>query len=246
MHASRRQFSPCFVAVTVTLFLFAATGSAAAGTVSDVFFRIDVESSLGSEYLEVLTSDPDVHYDPVLHMWTWRGSGIALGDVAFLNSAGLTVVGDPQMAMDFSLVAGAADTTVTISSAVLSFDPLEDVLGSASAGVTLTQTGGDPTASLIGLAGEHGNAFAALFNGPPGNVFAEFIPELHTQASTSASDDTGGFIPFGQTVTSMQLQYGFTLTAGDSASSTCVYVIPEPASGILLTLIGGLALRRRR
>ena len=244
MHTSAGQRLILLFAVSLTAgFLSAA---ATAGTVSDVFFRIDVESTLGTEYFEVLTSDPDVHYDPVTSTWWWRDSGISLGDVAFLNSAGLTIVGDPQMALDFALTAGAADTTVTIASAVLSFDALEDAFGLASVGVTLTETGGAPSASLIGLAGENGNAFAALYNiVPPGSVFAEFISELHTSTSTSDSDDTDGFIPFGETVTSMQTQYSFTLTAHDQASSTGVYVIPEPATLALLVL-GGLILGRHR
>lgn len=104
-----------------------------AGEVSSTFFMIEVESSLGSESWSIASADVD--YNPATETWSWASTGaLDLGDVARLDQAFLTIVGDPQIALGFAITAGAADTTVTITSAVLSFDPLVNPDGAASTG----------------------------------------------------------------------------------------------------------------
>ena len=221
-------------------------GVAFAGEVSTEFFTIEVESSLGYESWSV--SSNDVNYDPVSGTWTWAGSGISLGEVATLDQANLTVIGDPQIAMGFAMTAGMADTTVTITSAALSFSPLVNPDGAATSGITLTQTGGSATATLTGLAGANGSAYAACYNVPtPGTVFAEFIPGLTTATTISDNANTGGWNMIADTVSSMQSQFSFTLSAGDQASGTSNYlIVPEPACITLLAMAGSLLLYRRR
>ncbi len=219
---------------------------AVAGEVSTTFFAIEVDSALGSESWSIASADVD--YDPLTDTWSWEDANISLGDVATLNQANLIIMGDPQIAMGFALTAGAADTTVTITSAVLSFDPLVNPDGAASAGVTLTESGGDPMANLVGLAGNNGSTYAAYYNVAPGTVFAEFVPGLTTGTTISDSDNTGGWVPIGATVSNMMAQYSFTLSAEDQASATSNYlIVPEPA-GLLLLALGGVAAfgRRRR
>ncbi len=219
--------------------------AAVAGEVSSIFFAIEVDSALGSESWAIASADVD--YDPATNTWRWDDTAIQLGDVATLDQANLIIVGDPQIAMGFALTAGTAETTVTITSAVLSFDPLVNPDGAASAGVTLTESGGDPTANLVGLAGNNGSTYAAYYNVAPGTVFAEFVPGLTTNTTISASDNTGGWVPIGATVSNMMAQYSFTLSAEDQASATSNYlIVPEPAGLALLALgaIGALARRR--
>lgn len=236
---SRLQLS--FLTLVV---LGAVTLTAQAGEVSSTFFAIEVTSDLGSESWSIASEDVD--YNPATETWSWNASGIALGDVATLDQAFLTIAGDPQIAMGFALTAGAADTTVTITSAVLSFDPLVNPDGAASAGVTLTEAGGYPPASLVGLAGDLGSAYAAYYNVPPGTVFAEFVPALYTSTTTSGSGNTGGWVLISDTASSMQAQYSFTLSAMDLASGTSNFlIVPEPAALALLAA-GALALLRRR
>lgn len=216
-----------------------------AGEVSSTFFTIDVDSAVGSESWSIASADVD--YDPATQTWSWASDGfIELGEVARLDQAFLTIVGDPQIALGFAITAGAADTTVTISSAVLSFDPLVNPDGAASAGVTLTEAGDNPPANLVGLAGDLGSAYAAYYNTPPGTVFAEFVTSLTTDTTTSESGSTGGWVLIPDTVSSMQAQYSFTLSAGDLASGTSNFlIVPEPA-GLAMLALGAVALLRRR
>jgi len=215
-----------------------------AGEVSSTFFAIEVQSDLGSESWSIASEDVD--YDPLTQTWHWEASGIALGEVATLDQAFLTVVGDPQIAMGFAITAGEADTTVTITSAVLSFDPLVNPDGAASAGVTLTEAGNNPPANLVGLAGDLGSVYAAYYNTPPGTVFAEYVSGLTTTTTTSESGNTGGWVLIPDTVSNMQAQYSFTLSAMDLASSTSNYlIVPEPA-GLALLALGAVVLLRRR
>ncbi len=234
------RLAECLVVASLLLCL----NVASAGQVSSTFFTIEVESALGSESWSI--SSADVDYNPLTETWSWDGAQIALGEVATLNQAFLTIVGDPQIALGFAITAGPEDTTVTITSAILSFDPLAGADGAASAGFTLTEAGGSPPASLLGLGGDLGSAYAAYYNVSPGTVFAEFIPALGTTTTTSGSGNTGGWVPIGDAVSNMQVVCSFTLSASDLASSTSNYlIIPEPAALAMFT-IGALALLRRR
>jgi hypothetical protein len=155
------------------------------------------------------------------------------------------IIGDPQIAMGFALTAGAADTTVTITSAALSFSPLMNPTAAASAGLTLTQTGGAANAYLNGLAGNLNHAYAADYNVPPGTVFGEYVTGLATTTTISGSGNSGGFVVIPGAVSSMQAVYSFVLSAGDQASGTSNFLlVPEPATLALLAC--GVLFARRR
>ena len=242
MSSFARRMNLALALLCISMFSLA---SAHAGTISTVFFEIDVESSLGSASWSIDSNDPDVIYDPVNHRWSWAGSTVPLGNIATLNQANLTVVGDPQIAMGFALTAGAADTTVTISSATLNFNALMNPTGAATAGLTLTQTAGASNAFLTGLAGNSGSAYAAYYNVPPGTVFGEYVSGLSTTTTTSGSGSSGGMVAIPGAVSSMQATFSFVLSAGDQASGTSNFlIVPEPAA-IALLACGVLVIRRR-
>jgi MYXO-CTERM domain-containing protein len=238
------RFVPHTLCALLAVVVLACSGGVAnAGTVSPVFFEIEVESSLGSATHTVMTESGDVEFDPdgpLGPTWSWFDFGIELEDIATLNYATLTVVGDPQIGMSFALTAGEADTTVTITTAQLSFDPF-DTSGRASAGIGLTETGGDPVATMTG-AGYNGSAYTAFYNDVAWDA-SPYLPYLETTGSDSIEDDSGS-VAFPEAVSSMQVQYSFVLSAGDQANGSTTYIIPEPASFLLLAL-GGLVLRRR-
>lgn len=247
MHPLRQRISSCsvFCLATAVGLLLCLSASAMGGTLSATYFRVDVASSLGNEHYEVLSTDPSIDYDAGTYTWSWSTGAHALGSVATLNSANLTIVGDPQIALGFALTAGEADTTVTVTTATLSFASLADPNGAAFASVTLTRNGATHTATLTGN-GYAGSAYTAYLSGTPWDE-SPYLPYLETTTSTSLSDGTGGFLPISGMVSSIQVQYSFVLSAGDQASGSSNYaIIPEPASLALLAASGLMLLRRRR
>ncbi|MBU0639366.1 MAG: hypothetical protein KKB50_10925 [Planctomycetes bacterium] len=224
---------------------------AANADVSPVFFSIQASNDSGTGTYEVLTSDVD--YDAGTQTYSWSGSGIPIKDgstqVAFLESALLSMKEDPQIALTFGVTAGTTDTHFVITPALLNFPTLNTPEGVASIGVTLTEVDGDD-AALTGT-GAGGYAFQTQYNGyvPGGTTFAQFIDlveEPDAYGSETANGNTGGFVPIGVPVSNMSMQLDFSLTANDSASGTSVYVItPEPAQLALLVLGLFCAVRRR-
>jgi len=167
--------------------------------------------------------------------------------LATLRSLTVELEADPAVSLGFAVTAGNAPTTFIITSANLSFSPLVDPLGYASAGVTLTDNDGTG-ANITGLYG--GLCYEARYNGS--SVFADLLPPLTAPACTSVTM-SDRMPPLGSqvvldTLSSIQTSFGFTLSAKDQASGTSHFevMIPEPASLSLLGAAGLLLLRRRR
>jgi hypothetical protein len=191
--------------------------------------------------------------------WTWSlahdyvirsDAGTVIGTVrrldAFLDS-------DPQANVTFGVMAGTSDTTFTLSSGLVSFAPITNARGRASASISLTDLNGNG-ATLTGL-GSGGSRYRANYNGavPGGTAFTNLLTGTETAgsfASATFNDSTPGgpgFIPIAGTVTDMSAQYNFTLSANDSASGTSVFVIvPSAGTAGLLAMAGLVAFRRVR
>jgi uncharacterized protein (TIGR03382 family) len=191
--------------------------------------------------------------------WTWTMNGPrtvrdSVGNaIATIRMMDCFLGGDPQANVRFDVEAGNATTAFTISSGLVSFAPIPNAVGRASASITLTDLNGDG-ATLTGQE-PGGRAYRASYNGlaPGGSTFATLIAGPNTtgvfsSSTFSESNPAGpGFVAVGATVEDMSARYNFTLSANDSASGTSVFVItPAPASAGLLGLAGLASLRRRR
>ena len=138
------------------------------------------------------------------------------------------------------------NTVFTVDSAVLGFAPLANAVGRATAAVSVTDLNGDGASFTPTGTG----AYGSYYNGG-GTLFQELLPGAVVAAANStatASDvfPAVGYQSIGTTLTDIQSDWNFTLSAGDLASGTSEFeVIPAPASAVLgLAALAGL--RRRR
>lgn len=161
---------------------------------------------------------------------------------------------DPQVNLNFSVVAGSAVTEFTINSALLTFPALNNAQARASAAFTVTDGIDGDGATLLGLGtpAEPGFAYTTQYNGfvPAGATFKQLIPQVvagpEGQATVSADwPGGGGYLPLGGSISDMSSQIHFTLTPNDIASGTSTFeIVPEPTA--LLLVLAGLASLRRR
>jgi hypothetical protein len=268
MWTTKRIFSLAIVGVVV------AASVASAGFVSDPMFTIEasqVGGNLRGEFeVGVAMGVPDGDTlrwelpDPIL-LIDVNENGIYDEDTdTQLDSANLVYVADPVVTLNFVVSSGSA-TNFTVNSALLSFPSIPNAIGRATAAVTVTDFAGNG-ASLTGLE-PGGKAYQAFYNNtdpPPtpgsGSSFATLVSSISTTtgfASVTGSESfplTPGFSSTDQggstlgTVSNMSSRFMFRVSAGDAASGTSSFVIvPEPA-GMLLVVVGivALAVRRRR
>jgi hypothetical protein len=225
-----------------------------AGTLSPTYFNITVENGAGTDSWAVLSTDAGISYDAGTHTWSWSTGLHSFSNGATLNDANLSIQGDPEefriIGLSFSGNAGSTDTTFTI----LTFDsPLVNPDALASPSLSLTSQGAPHTASVTGAGGDSGtNAYAAYYNGvlendpPDGSQAYELLPGFTTDTSGTQDANTG-FNALSGSVSSMQVQYDFLVSAGDQVSGSSNFVItPEPAGCVLFGAAVLVACRRRR
>jgi hypothetical protein len=224
-----------------------------ASNLSDVVFEIQVSSALG-EASFVVTQADGLFVGDTMFFWPPEPplEPFDLIDpnnnnvIASLDGGNAFYMGDPQIGQGWAVVAGEAETTITITSGLLSFPTLDGAEGLVSAGLTLTDNDGDG-ATLAGIGGTIGT-YVTNGQAPGGDVFITLTGTLEVDMpgdTVDASADTGGFIPVGDSIMSMSQQYTFTLSPNDGASLTSNYVI-IPAPAALPALAAGLLLGRRR
>jgi hypothetical protein len=164
-----------------------------------------------------------------------------------LDSLKVTLNGDPEVGIEFGYRAGSSGTTVNIISDVVMFDPIVNPMAYASAGITLTDRTPTAGAKITGLFAD-GKTHQARYNGS--SVFANLVSGFSIASGTlTASEDKplSGSQIINDTLTSIESQFYFKLSAMDSASGTSTFevVVPEPATIMLLGL-GATALISRR
>lgn len=162
-----------------------------------------------------------------------------LGTVNLLE---VELIGDPVATVTFDVTAASSDVTVTISSAVVTFDTLTDPDASAEAEVTLTDNNADG-ASLLAFAPNSG-LFQAVYNGS--TTHAELLSNTIIGSGNTITIGSSPTSTIAGNVSSIQSKMSFNLSAFDNAAGFGSFtVVPEPTSLALLSL-GGLLLARRR
>lgn len=229
------------------LAVLAAAGTASAD-ISSIVFSITAEVN-GNSYpwsVELNPSEVDGNGD---YFWSLSNPVHVMdGDATIftLGQASIQIIADPSVSLSFNVIAGQQNTVFTVNSALLSFAPLADSVGRATAEVNVTDITGDG-ATLTPLGS---GAYRSFYNG--GTSFQNLIDTpivalAHDSNSSSQSFPLAGFHNIGTTLTDIEAQWKFSLTAGDIASGTSEFtVIPAPASAALgLVALAGLRRRRR-
>ena len=162
------------------------------------------------------------------------------------------VLGGPSASLNVTATAGgSSDTTFFLSSSDVTFSPLLNPDGHATAAIRLIDFSGDGAASLTGEFS--GSCYKAVYNST--DTFSQMI------GNTSFSGQSPGFyvdvsmeamwqtIP--DTVTSIKSQWNFTLSAGDRLEANGLFelaTIPAPGALVLgsigISIVGYM--RRRR
>lgn len=157
---------------------------------------------------------------------------------------------DPFINLRFAVEAGNTDTTFDISSAVVNFSPLLNPQAYASAGVTLTSD--FDGAAITGLFS--GMNYQARYNSS--TVYSDLVAGFSILGDQTVvrfqREPASGYETISDTISSIQSEFNFTLSAFDQASGTSRFevimppTIPEPATFSLLALSGLAMLRRRK
>lgn len=216
-----------------------------AGTISDPVITIQASSSLGAGSYTVPYIPENYNPNTGIYTWSLPGEVDILSPnevvIATISQLSTFIMVDPVVNVGFVLTAGAANTSVSIQSATVSFAPIPNAIAQASAQIGATDTDGDG-ASITGGFGGLGyqartnlGVYSTLVNGFGVGMFG----------SDNRNGNVGPNLA-GGAVSSMDAEFRFTVSAHDAASGTSVFVVtPEPASLALLAIGGLLALRRR-
>lgn len=202
-------------------------------------FTGETVAAEGGGFECVLVAKVDEQVDP--------DGGYATFDGGAITCLKLTMDSDPEVGIEFGVRAGSTLTTFDILSDIVLFDALVNPQAYASAGVTLTDR---PTVSGAAITGlfDQGKTHQARYNSS--SVFANLVSGFGIPSGTlTASEEKGNefsMITIGDTLTSIESEFHFTLSARDSASGTSNFVvIPEPTTIALLGL-GVLGFLRRK
>jgi hypothetical protein len=254
-HSGPRQGRRGLMIAGVAGLALAALSGHAAADISPVIFHIEATNAAGTGSW-FATVEQGQFGPGGTYSWTLPSTvelrNQAGGLVASLTQGNLFLIEDPVVSIGFAVQAGAADTVFTITSALLSFPGINPAEGRVSGAVSATDTNGNGV-NMLGMIG--GSMLTSRYNGiaPAGSLFANILGTPLTSAtpfdSVAANDASPavGFSPIPGTVTDISVQYSFSLSAGDIASGTGVFVVlPGPGAAGILGLAGLMTLRRRR
>lgn len=232
----------------VALAVLAAAAGTASADISSIVFTITAEVN-GNTYPWSVQLDPtevDANGD---YFWSLENPvNVMDGDMEIfsLTEASIQIIADPSVSLNFNVLAGQQNTVFTIDSALLSFSPLANAVGRATADVNVTDLNGDGATFTPWGPGAYrsyynggGTTFQNLINSP-------IVAGPFSSANSSQSFPNVGYHNIGTTLNDIESEWRFSLSAGDLASGTSEFeVIPSPATGVL-GLVALAGLRRRR
>lgn len=170
---------------------------------------------------------------------------IALGNSGvLLTSLSVTLDGDPQVALNFSLINGSnSAVNVTFAPAnPVQFAPII-AKGTATAAITVTDNDGDGARVIGGFAG--GTFYQAVYNSltTPQN-FCYLINgpvTANPYSSNTASANVPPWVNIAGPISDITSGFSFNLSANDSASGTSSFtVLPVPEPAPMLAMLTGL------
>ena len=157
--------------------------------------------------------------------------GSKVGVLGTIEGLAVKFLGDPVVSVSFAVTAGAVPTAFTFTSAKLTFPVLDtDVVGAASAGVTVTDL--DSNGAWLSGAFEGGKAYEALYFTPAQTVFARLV-----NGAAAGPDDSGtsrgrsGPTPIAGSVSGIQAAFSFVLSANDMGSGTSSFNVTGTSGG---------------
>jgi hypothetical protein len=177
--------------------------------------------------------------------------GLAVRDaenhvLATINSLSVSVDEDPAVSLVIGVTAGPSDTNFTITSSTVAFPTIALPQAFATAGITVTDNDSNG-ATVTGLfAG--GKVYEARYDGVAwADLIGQLTADVDSSNTESARRPGTGREAIPVSVSSIQSEYKFTLSANDSASGTSRFdVVPEPATLALLAAgLGAMLLKRR-
>lgn len=196
-------------------------------TMSDTQGR-SASAGIPNPYVNLPDQVPDHVEEMINERFAIQDGDDVLGWVDWLAA---DLDGDPVASIGFNVTAGGSNVTVGVSSATVAFSPLNNPPASAEAEVTLTDNGNDGAA--IDVVGGETGLFKAIYNNSQ-----EYVSLLGSSSVMGGEvdifqEDANG--PIAGSVSSIQAQFNFELSAGDSARGTGRFVVvPEPSTVVML------------
>lgn len=176
--------------------------------------------------------------------------------VAVIDKLNVKMDSDPAVDLDFNIRnTTAGNMTVDLQSEVVTFDAITNPEGYATAALTVTDRNRDTAAAKGLFSGT--KSYQARYNDV--TVWANLVDPITTPIASSSTNEERNpalptiWAPINDTLTSIESEFKFTLSAKDSASGTSTFEVmptPEPSTLLILStgLIGfaGFGFRRRR